>query len=58
MGDNSVVSQVVEVVAVERPFMTTSFEDYSVTEGLLLLLVLLVFVLICARFVKGAFRWL
>lgn len=38
-------SQTVEVVLVdiERPFMDTSFLDYSVSEGLLLLIFVLVF---------------
>lgn len=47
-----------EVVDLDRPFMTTAFEDYSVTEGLLLLLVLLTFLQICIKLVKEGFWWL
>ena len=41
-----------------RPFLTTPFEEYSVTEGLLLLLLLLAFVSVCLRIIKGGFYWL
>lgn len=44
--------------AAERPLLTTPFEDYTVTEGLLLLLLLSVFVSACARVLKGGFAWL
>lgn len=44
--------------AAERPLLTTPFEDYTVTEGLLLLLLLSVFVSACARMLKGGFAWL
>ena len=53
------VIQVIEAVELDRPFMTTSFEDYTVTEGLLLLLLLFLFV---KEFIlnplKGVFSWL
>lgn len=42
----SAVETVYVAVVEDRPFMTTSFQDYSVTEGLLLL----VFVLFLVRF--------
>ena len=44
--------------ALDHPFMTTSFQDYSVTEGLLLLLLLSVFIAACARMLKEGFSWL
>lgn len=50
--------EVVEVTPESRPFMTTDFADYTVTEGLLLILVLLVFLQACAKIVKGGFSWL
>ena len=42
----------------DHPFMTTSFQDYTVTEGLLLLLLLSVFVAACAKMLKEGFSWL
>lgn len=47
-----------EVVEEDRPFLTTSFEDYTVTEGLLLMILLLAVVVICVKLVKGGFYWL
>ena len=53
------VIQVIEIVELERPFMTTSFEDYTVTEGLLLLLLLFLFVKeFILKLLKGVFSWL
>lgn len=42
----------------EHPALTTPFEAYTVTEGLLLLLFLSVFVMACLRMLKGGFKWL
>ena len=42
----------------DHPLMTTSFRDYTVTEGLLLLLLLSAFIAACARILKGGFSWL
>lgn len=42
----------------DHPAMTTSFQDYTVTEGLLLLLLLGAFVAACARMLKEGFSWL
>lgn len=42
----------------DHPMMETPFEDYTVTEGLLLLLLLSVFVSACAKLLKGGFAWL
>lgn len=50
----TVVGEVVQ----ERPFLTTSFEEYSVTEGLLLMLLLALFVSLCWKMLKGGFYWL
>lgn len=59
LGDSSEETEVLaEVVEVERPFLTTSFEDYTVTEGLLLMILLLAVVVICVKLVKGGFYWL
>lgn len=44
--------------ALDHPFMTTSFQDYNVTEGLLLLILLSAFVAACAKMLKGGFSWL
>lgn len=44
--------------AVDHPLMTTPFDDYTVTEGLLLLLLLSVFVAACVKLLKGGFAWL
>lgn len=41
-----------------RPVLTTSFEDYTVMEGLLLLLLLLAFAAACAKILKGGLSWL
>ena len=38
--------------------LTTSFADYTVTEALLLLLLLSVFISACARMLRGGFSWL
>ncbi len=42
----------------DHPMLTTSFEDYTVTEGLLLLLFLSVVVAACVKMLKGGFAWL
>lgn len=52
------VIQVIEVTDLDRPFMTTSFDDYTVTEGLLLFLLLLVFLKACTKLLKEGFSWL
>lgn len=42
----------------DHPALTTPFEDYTVTEALLLLLLLSVFVSACARMLRGGLSWL
>lgn len=44
-----------EVVEEDRPFMTTPFVEYSVTEGLLLLILLFFFLASLAKLIKGVF---
>lgn len=41
-----------------HPFLTTSFEDYTVTEGLLLLILLWAFISWCIKMLKEGFSWL
>lgn len=45
------ITQII-VIEADRPFMTTSFEDYTVTEGF----VLLIFVLVFLTFILDLFR--
>ena len=42
----------------DHPALTTSFADYTVTEALLLLLLLSAFMSACARMLRGGFSWL
>lgn len=42
----------------DHPALTTSFRDYTVTEGLLLLILLAAFAAACVRILKGGFSWL
>ena len=42
----------------QRPFMTTRLDDYSVEEGLLLLILLLLVIKWVINFVKEGFFWL
>ena len=51
-------STLAEVVDLDRPFLTTDFNDYTVTEGLLLLILVLAVVMICVKMLKGGFYWL
>ena len=43
---------------VDHPMLTTPFQDYTVTEGLLLALLLSVFISACVKMLKGGFAWL
>ena len=43
---------------VDHPALTTPFEDYTVTEALLLLLFLAAFIAACVKMLKGGFAWL
>ena len=42
----------------DHPALTTSFQDYTVTEGLLLLILLAAFAAACIKILKGGFSWL
>lgn len=42
----------------DHPALTTPFAEYTVTEGLLLLLLLSAFIAACARMLRGGFSWL
>ncbi len=44
--------------SVYHPFLTTPFEDYTVVEGLLLLILLLFFISGCIKMLKEGFSWL
>ena len=46
------------VQTLDHPALTTPFEDYTVSETLLLFLLLSVFINACDRMLKGAFSWL
>ena len=48
----------VETVEIEHPFLTTSFEDYTVSEGLLLTIVLILVVKFCIDSLRRGFYWL
>ena len=42
----------------DRSILETHIDDYTVSEGLLLAIFVLLFVSACARIIRGAFRWL
>lgn len=46
------------VVEAERPFLTTSLNDYTVTEGLLLCILLVLLLKWLAGVIKEGFYWL
>lgn len=52
----TVIAEVVELP--DRPFFETPFSEYTVTEGLLLLLVVLLVIRWIVGAVKEGFRWL
>lgn len=41
-----------------HPFLTTDFADYTVTEGLLLMALLLAVISLCVKLLKEGFSWL
>lgn len=53
-------AETTEIVVVEpdRPFLTTSLNDYSVTEGLLLCILLVLLLKWVAGVIKEEFYWL
>lgn len=46
------------VVVPDRPFLTTPFEEYTVTEGFCLIFFVGAVVAICIKILKGGFSWL
>lgn len=42
----------------DRPFLTTPLNDYTVTEGLLLMILLVLFIKIVIGILKEGFWWL
>lgn len=46
------------VVEADRPFLTTPLNDYTVTEGLLLCILLVLLLEWLARIIKEGFYWL
>lgn len=54
------VAETVEIVEVEadRPFLTTPIDDYTVTEGLLLIIALILVVKWIGQSIKEGFYWL
>lgn len=50
-------TEVVEVSA-DRPFLSTPLDDYTVTEGLLLMILLCFVLQFVFRILKGGFSWL
>ena len=58
LGDMDDVQEQLQVQEDPRPFLTTPFEEYSVTEGLLLTLFLCVFAKTLIKVLKEGFYWL
>ena len=58
LGDVDDVQEQLQIQEDPRPFLTTPFEEYNVTEGLLLVLLLCVFVRSVIKIVKEGFYWL
>lgn len=52
------ISEDVDLFSHDRPFLTTTFSDYSVTEGLLLTLTILVLVKSWIHMLQRGFSWL
>jgi hypothetical protein len=58
-GEQLEVIETMEVLEdTSNPFLTTPFEDYTVTEGLLLTILMVAFIMFCINVVKGGFSWL
>lgn len=55
-------SELIEVIAIEDPadhaFLTTDFAEYTVTEGLLLCILIVLIISSFARSIKEGFFWL
>lgn len=55
-SEGAVTSEVVELT--DRPFLTTPLNDYTVTEGLLLIIAMLLVFGFIRDALKGGFWWL
>lgn len=53
-----VTGELVELTEDPRPFLTTPFAEYTVTEGLLLAVFLCLFFSALVRIIKEGFYWL
>lgn len=58
LDDVDEVQEQIQVIDEPRPFLTTPFEDYSVTEGLLLAVLLCIFARSVIKILKEGFYWL
>lgn len=58
--DTGEIQMDVDIISqtVNHPALTTSFAEYTVTEALLLFLLLSVFIAACARMLRGGLSWL
>lgn len=58
--DSGAALELLEAVQqdVDHPFLTTDFADYTVTEGLLLMVLLLAVISLCVKMLKEGFSWL
>lgn len=58
--DTNEIQMDVDIISqtVNHPALTTSFSEYTVTEALLLLLLLSAFISACARMLRGGLSWL
>lgn len=55
-SDDTVIYPSVQLV--DRPFFTTPFSDYSVAEGLGLSVIMILYLIVIVRIIKGGFSWL
>ena len=52
------VHQIAEVVTTPRPFLETPLDEFTVSEGLLLCILVVMIINALVRMVRGAFFWL
>ena len=55
MTENATTETVETVEVTDRPFLSTPIDDYTVTEGLLLVIAFLLIVGFVGRLIRGAF---
>lgn len=59
--ENHVITEDVRAISealTDRSILGTHIDDYTVSEGLLLAIFMILFVSACARIIRGAFSWL